>query len=420
MSIAAYVIALLSWAALHLAWQGAAVGLLFMLWLRKSTPSATARYSAAVAGLAVMPIALVTNLIVAHLALRENARLGAVGALVAEAPVTLGTLVMQIDRRFDVLTALAVLWMSGAAVLAMRLLVDAVRVSSLGSSLAPAPRNVSERVLALSTQMGLSAPPVVLLSPAATTPFITGRAPGTLVLPSESAPGEELDALILHELAHVRRGDVAVNAVLRLSHALLWFHPVTWYLAAEADRAREESCDVEAVSHTRALVLAAALVRLEERRHHRGARLAANGGMLSVRVRALVSGRAVAADTPPRWMRVAVLGSAVFLAGVITSGRLAPSSDALAVLAVRANAVASQRTDIAAEDPAGRFSLALLNGRVAEATIAGVPVARPAIERRLDRVALRSAKGDEVLALQLDPRGSIHWLPRFAAAHRSD
>jgi beta-lactamase regulating signal transducer with metallopeptidase domain len=88
-----------------------------------------------------------------------------------------------------------------------------------------------------------------------------------LMLPSDWAMGEELDALVLHELAHLRRGDVGTNSVVRVIQTVLWFHPAIWRLVRAAVSAREEACDVESVAHSgSALVLARALVKLEERR----------------------------------------------------------------------------------------------------------------------------------------------------------
>ena len=110
---------------------------------------------------------------------------------------------------------------------------------------------------------------------------------GVLMLPRDWELGEELDALVLHELAHLRRRDVTSNTVLRAIQMVLWFHPAVWSLVREAVNAREEACDDESVARSRnALVLARALVKLEERRQVLGA----TDGALATRVRRLISG----------------------------------------------------------------------------------------------------------------------------------
>jgi len=254
------------------------------------------------------------------------------------------------------------------------------------------------------------AEPQVLVSDSRIGPFVMGRAPGVLMLPNHFEPGEELDALILHELAHLRRRDSESNLFLRAIHALLWFHPAVWRLTTAAVNAREESCDVDAVSQTRnALVLARALVRLAEQRQRTGAMLAASHGALTTRVRHLISGTQAHGDSGAVPTAVSL---AVFVAGSVAAATLAPLSDRLALVGAEANALPAQQMVIDAHDPAGRFSLTLLNGRVASATIAGVPVARPAIHRQERTLSLSDLSGAAVVAVQFDPRGSIRWMPR--------
>jgi Zn-dependent protease with chaperone function len=222
------------------------------------------------------------------------------------------------------------------------------------------------------------------------------------MLPSDWAMGEELDALVLHELAHLRRGDVGTNRVLRVIQMLLWFHPAIWRLVRAAVNAREEACDVESVAHSgSALVLARALVKLEERRQ---SPLGATDGALVTRVRRLISG----AHTATRPSRALVIVPIVVLAaGGMLAARLAPLSERLALIGAMAEALPVQRMVIDAHDPAGRFTLTLLNGRVASATIAGVPVERAAI-RRHERTLMLADR----VSMELDPRGAIRWMPR--------
>lgn len=54
---------------------------------------------------------------------------------------------------------------------------------------------------------------------------------------------------IRHELTHIKHGDYAMNALLLLSKALFWFHPLVHTLQSEAQRYREISCDREVLSH---------------------------------------------------------------------------------------------------------------------------------------------------------------------------
>ena len=56
--------------------------------------------------------------------------------------------------------------------------------------------------------------------------------------------------VLLHELAHVRRWDNAVNLVQRIVESLLFFHPAVWIMSTWVRRDREDCCDAVVVGHT--------------------------------------------------------------------------------------------------------------------------------------------------------------------------
>ena len=64
-------------------------------------------------------------------------------------------------------------------------------------------------------------------------PLVLGWAKPVVVLPSsiaEMSTSVHADAVLLHELAHVRRGDYSWNVLLRLVQAVYWPHPLVWFL----------------------------------------------------------------------------------------------------------------------------------------------------------------------------------------------
>ena len=76
--------------------------------------------------------------------------------------------------------------------------------------------------------------PVILLPPAA----LTGWSP------------DEIEMVLLHELAHVRRWDNLVNLAQRLVESLLFFHPIVWWVSGWVRREREACCDLVVVGRT--------------------------------------------------------------------------------------------------------------------------------------------------------------------------
>ena len=97
----------------------------------------------------------------------------------------------------------------------------------------------------VSDRMGLAEPPRLLLSDDAKMPFACGLTTPTIVLPAEceSWSHERRLAVLLHELAHVRRRDLAGHTLGRLVCAVYWFHPLVWTAARKLRDESERACD---------------------------------------------------------------------------------------------------------------------------------------------------------------------------------
>lgn len=78
-----------------------------------------------------------------------------------------------------------------------------------------------------------------------TVPLTYGAFRPVIVLPAEADtwPQERLRAALLHETAHVRRGDWPLNMLTRVAHALYWFHPLAWLSARRARAESETAAD---------------------------------------------------------------------------------------------------------------------------------------------------------------------------------
>ena len=100
---------------------------------------------------------------------------------------------------------------------------------------------------ALAARLGLRRAPPVLLVPARIPPMLWPHRGGPrLLLPAGLLPdlqADELDALLAHELAHVRRRDHWVRLVEIAATALFWWYPVTWWARRALRRAEERCCD---------------------------------------------------------------------------------------------------------------------------------------------------------------------------------
>ena len=97
----------------------------------------------------------------------------------------------------------------------------------------------------VSDRLALDEPPRLLRSEDAKMPFACGLFTPTIVLPAE-CDGWSLDrrrAVLLHELAHVRRHDLVGHTMGRLACAVYWFHPLVWTAAKQLRSESERACD---------------------------------------------------------------------------------------------------------------------------------------------------------------------------------
>ena len=119
-------------------------------------------------------------------------------------------------------------------------------------------------------------------------PAVIGVLRPALLLPVATLSGlspQQLEMVIAHELAHIRRFDALVNLFQVLVETLLFFHPAVWWLNRRIRAEREYCCDEAAVSlHGDALAYARALRLMEEWRTAPAFSMAANHGSLAARV----------------------------------------------------------------------------------------------------------------------------------------
>jgi hypothetical protein len=144
---------------------------------------------------------------------------------------------------------------------------------------------------------------------------------------------QQVEALLAHELAHVRRHDYLVNVLQGIAESLLFYHPAVWWISNQIRTEREHCCDDLAVEASGdVLVYARALAALESMRpaHFRAA-LSANDGSLLRRIRRLAD--PMAAHRPAGWGVAWSLGALLLvgIAGVAVTGAQAQSQPVVSV-----------------------------------------------------------------------------------------
>jgi beta-lactamase regulating signal transducer with metallopeptidase domain len=161
-------------------------------------------------------------------------------------------------------------WIAGVAAFAIRLIWASRQVAKLQREGNPAESAVIETVGRLASRMKIDRPVRVLMSRLAGSPTVAGWLKPVILLPAAALTGltpEQLEAVLAHELAHIRRHDYLVNLLQALVETLLFYHPAVWWVSSRIRAEREFCCDDVAVEICQDPVLyARALTRLERLR----------------------------------------------------------------------------------------------------------------------------------------------------------
>jgi HEAT repeat protein/beta-lactamase regulating signal transducer with metallopeptidase domain len=145
-----------------------------------------------------------------------------------------------------ILTWLLVLWTAGAVVLLARLALGAAVVRRIVSRAEPLDSpDWTRPLLEGADRLSLDALPRLVLSDRLPMPFACGVLRPVIVLPEGARQWSDRRrrAVLCHELAHVRRLDLPVNALGQLACALYWFHPLVWVAARRLRMESERACD---------------------------------------------------------------------------------------------------------------------------------------------------------------------------------
>ena len=273
------IVELLGWVLLHFVWQGAviALALAVLLALIRET-QASLRYILSCAALVLMLGAALAT------AARVRTMTGSVlqsDATVASGPTQvappdtggrrtgdragLARIIPTADARGAATTSrivqpivnrampwLVVAWLSGVLLLSFRLLGGWWSTRSLrASGVSPVPEWCLAQSSALSARMRVTRPVALVSSIRVTVPVILGHVKPVILLPAAALSGlsaAQVEAIVAHELAHVRRHDYLLNLVQTVIETLLFYHPAVWWVSRQVRETREHCCDDLAVA----------------------------------------------------------------------------------------------------------------------------------------------------------------------------
>lgn len=274
----------IGWALAHSLWQGAAVGLVLavvLLALRHRSPNAryvcaylalllmvalpfvtflapssqaTGQLAAAeqpsgLAGVSPLPSPGATELAGAA---REAHQRTVLGGLDTTPPARSPARLNLRARLEPALPWAALVWFIGTVVLSIRLAGGyAVTQWMRRAGVQPAREACLRALERASARLRVSRPVELLESGLAQVPTVIGWLRPVILLPASVLSGltpAQLEAVLAHELAHIRRHDYFANLLQNMVEVLLFYHPVMWWVSARVRAEREHCCDDIALS----------------------------------------------------------------------------------------------------------------------------------------------------------------------------
>jgi len=352
----------LGWTLLHFCWQGTALALAYAAVDRvASRATSSVRYAIAVFAMALMPLAVVSTFFyemrTQAMASPSSAVLSLTSPDVAQQPsaqqqpstnvlpTALTPMLQQprawlSDRVERLLPWIDGLWMAGVLLLALRAMGGWLQLERLRQrARRSVPAEIEQQFRRICARMHVGRQLSLRISDEVISPMVMGVWHATVILPISAVlrmPPSELEAVLAHELGHIRRWDYLCNLFQTATESILFFHPAVWWLSRAIRERREVCCDEIAVEVCADPVLyAQALLRLEEEKTARltlAMALKGSNGLLLRRITQVLGEGMTMESRMTSGMRIAVAGVVVLGLLVGPKVREAVAAPAVAVL----------------------------------------------------------------------------------------
>lgn len=252
---------------LHFLWQGAILGLIAAVLLhRRSLRTASQRYAVALATLLLMAACVpITFAIVAPAVSARNASPPLAESTISASMLPAGD-ELPTATRFETFLFngvwsqpetlcrwVVVVWSMGVVALSLRIFASWIGMRLLARGRQPVPTSIENTIASLSGRMRLRRVPLVFASARVIDATVVGFLKPIVLLPAAwlvDLPPDMLEAVLAHELAHIRRHDLWINLVQRAVETVLFYHPAVWWVSRRLRAEREMCCDELAVSVT--------------------------------------------------------------------------------------------------------------------------------------------------------------------------
>jgi beta-lactamase regulating signal transducer with metallopeptidase domain len=147
---------------------------------------------------------------------------------------------------------LALLWFLGATALTLTIIASQLRLARMAAAATQiCDQPLVDLLQRCKARLGIRAPLTIAECPRISSPLLLGSIRPILLLPPGLAARlseDELRSIIMHELAHIRRADIAIGWGATLVLIIHWFNPLVWLALARMRADRELACDALALA----------------------------------------------------------------------------------------------------------------------------------------------------------------------------
>ncbi|MCE5340297.1 MAG: M48 family metalloprotease [Planctomycetaceae bacterium] len=340
----------LGWTLVHFIWQGAVIALLCAIVLRLMRKvSSNLRYTVAFIALAIMVAVPMVTIRMIHISVPgvNPVLVKANNLQIIEPTKTIKVDLPQdtnikpaapvkqsLKDRFTktietLLPQIVICWLIGVVVLSIWYLGGWTQLQRLRRQMTtPVSKEIKTKLNQLSKILGINKTIDVVQSVLVNVPTVIGHFKPVVLLPASTLTGlsgEQIEAILAHELAHIKRCDYLVNILQTVVEILGFYHPAVWWVSNKIRQERENCCDDVAVQITGDEVnYAQALATMEEIRFGRPElAVAASGGNLLERIKRLL-GKDISNNEKAGWLPSAIV--ILLIAGLLIPMMLTLSS----------------------------------------------------------------------------------------------
>lgn len=266
-----HLIQALGYTVLHSLWQGSIIAILYGFWLKKTKQSSEIKYVSGLYALVAM-VALSSATFMYYFGnsglLLSPASTEDAGHVV-NITYAVGMVFENPSTLVDYMPLISNIWLVGMLIYSIRIVLGGAFTFYLRTTAIPIFNTpILKSVKRLSNKMEINKKVEIAASKVASSPLMIGHIKPLILMPIAMINAlniEEVEAIISHELAHIKRNDYLVNLLQTIVEVLYYYHPAVYYISEQIRAEREHCCDDIAIKQTNnSLNYAKVLVKLQE------------------------------------------------------------------------------------------------------------------------------------------------------------